>query len=72
MPIFNFHKMTNMQKGYAYQFSDFITYKKKKNPRINVCVCCVPIMCTQRKQQWSVAKLQTLDCALAFANPINS
>jgi hypothetical protein len=39
MPIFNFHKMTNMQKGYAYQFSDFITYQKK-NTRINVCVLC--------------------------------
>jgi hypothetical protein len=39
IPIFNFHKMTNMHKGCAYQFSDFIT--SKKNPRINVCVVCL-------------------------------
>jgi hypothetical protein len=35
MLIFNFHKIMNVHKGYAYQFSDFITYKK---PRIDVCV----------------------------------
>jgi hypothetical protein len=28
MLIFNFHKMMYMHKGYAYQFFDFITYKK--------------------------------------------
>jgi hypothetical protein len=27
MSIFNFHKMINMHKGYAYQFFDFITFK---------------------------------------------
>jgi hypothetical protein len=27
MLILNFHKMTDMQKVYAYQFSDFITKK---------------------------------------------
>ncbi len=47
MLIFNFHKITDMCKGYAYQFSDFISYKK---PRIDVCVCCVLVLCTQRKQ----------------------
>jgi hypothetical protein len=35
MLVFNVHKMTDMHKGYAYQFSNFITYKK---PRIDVCV----------------------------------
>jgi hypothetical protein len=35
MLIFNFHKIMDMHKGYAYQFSDFITYEK---PRIAVCV----------------------------------
>jgi hypothetical protein len=33
----NVHKMTDMHKDYAYQFSDFITYKK---PKIDVCVVC--------------------------------
>jgi hypothetical protein len=28
IPIFNFQKMTNMHKGYAYQFSNCIAYKK--------------------------------------------
>jgi hypothetical protein len=37
MLVFNFHKETNVHKGYAYQFSDFITYK---NTRINVRVVC--------------------------------
>ncbi len=32
MLVFNFHK------GYAYQFSNFITYKK---PKIGVCVVCM-------------------------------
>ncbi len=39
MVIFNFHKITH--KGYAYQFSDFIAYKK---PRIDVCVLCACTM----------------------------
>ncbi len=46
MLIFNFHKIMDMHKGYAYQFSDFIAYNK---PRIGVCVC-VLVLCTQRKQ----------------------
>jgi hypothetical protein len=35
MPIFNFHKMAHMHKGYAYQFSDCIPHKKnwKKEQR---------------------------------------
>jgi hypothetical protein len=37
MLILNFHKMMDMHKGYAYQFSDFIKYKKiatkNKEPR---------------------------------------
>ncbi len=33
MPIFNFQKMIDMPKGYAYQFSNFITYKKKLQER---------------------------------------
>jgi hypothetical protein len=31
--------MTNMHKNYAYQFYDFIMYKKKL--RIDVCVMCL-------------------------------
>jgi hypothetical protein len=31
LPIFNFQKMTNVPKGYAYRFSDFITYQKNCN-----------------------------------------
>jgi hypothetical protein len=37
MLVFNFYKMTNMHKGYAYQPFDFIIYKKSK---IDVCVVC--------------------------------
>jgi hypothetical protein len=35
--VFNFYKMTDMHKGYAYQPFDFIIYKKI---RIDVCVVC--------------------------------
>ncbi len=31
MLVFNFHKMTDMHKYYAYQFFDFTTYKKNCN-----------------------------------------
>jgi hypothetical protein len=31
MSIFNFQKMTNMHKDYAYQFFDFIVLKKNCN-----------------------------------------
>jgi hypothetical protein len=31
IPIFNFQKMTNMHKGYAYQIHDCIAYKRKLN-----------------------------------------
>jgi hypothetical protein len=36
--VFSFHKMINMHIDYAYQFSNFIIYKK---PRIDVCVVCL-------------------------------
>ncbi len=38
IPVFNFQKMTNVRKGYAYIFSNFITNKK---PKIDVCVTCL-------------------------------
>ncbi len=67
IPVFNFHKMPNMHKGYAYQFSDFITYKK---PKINVCVVC--LHCALKETidllQSAKCKAQTFDCAPAFAN----
>jgi hypothetical protein len=31
MLVFNFHKMTNMHKSYACQFSNFIIYKTNYN-----------------------------------------
>ncbi len=64
MPIFNFHKMTNMHKAYAYQFSDFITCKKNLE---SMCVLCAPNV--HSKKAVVCCKVQTLDCALAFANP---
>jgi hypothetical protein len=37
MLVFNFYKMMDIHKGYAYQFFDFIKYKKiatkNKEPR---------------------------------------
>jgi hypothetical protein len=68
MLIFNFHKIMNVHKGYAYQFSDFITYKK---PRIDVCVVCSYYALKESSDllQSTKCKAQTLDCAPAFAYP---
>ncbi len=65
MVIFNFQKIMNMHKGYAYQFSDFITYKK---PRIDVCVVCSYYALKESSDvlQRSKCKAQTLDCAPAL------
>jgi len=65
--VFNFHKMTNMHKGYAYQFSDFITYKK---PKIDVCVVCMHCAFKETSDllQSAKCKAQTLNCVLTFAN----
>jgi hypothetical protein len=46
MLVFNFYKMMDMRKGYAYQPLDFIIYKKS---RINV--CCVSILCIQKNSE---------------------
>ncbi len=35
MLVFNFQKMTNMHKDYAYQFSNFIGYKKIATKNLN-------------------------------------
>ncbi len=35
MLVFNFQKMTNMHKGYAYQFSKCISYKKFATKNLN-------------------------------------
>jgi hypothetical protein len=33
MLVFNFQKMMDMHKGYAYQFLNFIAYKKNCNKK---------------------------------------
>ncbi len=68
MLILKFHKITDVHKGYAYQFSDFITYKK---PRIDVCVVCSYYALKESSDllQSAKCKAQTLDCAPAFAYP---
>jgi len=60
--------MTNMHKGYAYIYSDFITYKK---PKLNVGVMCLHYALKESSDllQSAKYKAQTFDCALAFANP---
>ncbi len=60
--------MMNMHKGYAYQFSNFITYKKH---RIGVCVVCLHYAFKENNDllQNAKCKAQTFDYAPAFANP---
>jgi hypothetical protein len=36
MPIFNFHKMNNMHKGYAYQFLILLPKKKLQKKMKNL------------------------------------
>jgi hypothetical protein len=63
MPVFNFHKVTNVHKDYAYQFSDLLPTKILES----MCVLCAHTM--HSKKVMICCKVQIIYCVPAFANP---